>query len=249
VLLVFTVTSLGLVFGESRLLYLAGFLSPEKTVSFVIPPKKQYKIGEIFPVEIEISGIKTSINTVQADLSFDPARVELLDITTQDSFATVFIQKEINNTAGYARITGGIPSPGFSNEEGVFAKAFFKAKAPGIANIHFLPSSLVLANDGEGTNVIKDLPTFSYLILPQRLSQEEQELQPAVTKNMSVLGASTKSTQIILYDENPSSDVLGESTQKDSKEKKMQPPATHFFDILGKIDSSILGVWAKVWPF
>lgn len=169
--------------------------SKSKSVSFVIPAKGQYKLGEVFSVKIEIDGVKTPINAVQADLAFDPARVEAVEVSTENSFADIFIQKEIDNQKGYVRLTGGLPSPGFSGEKGLFGTVFFKSKTPGIAKIEFLPTSMVLANDNKGTNVLKDFAQISYLILPEKISQQEENSQKAI------LGKNTDETQMVFYGE------------------------------------------------
>ncbi|MFA6982287.1 MAG: hypothetical protein WC243_04705, partial [Patescibacteria group bacterium] len=68
----FTVLSITLVYGESKLLNKLGIPHTAKTVYFVIPAKGQYRLGEIFPMKIELVGVKTPINAIQADVSFDP---------------------------------------------------------------------------------------------------------------------------------------------------------------------------------
>src|SRR4030042_4329515 len=139
IVLGFSLISFGLVFGEGKILFKMGFPPTPKSVSFVIPTKGQYRLEEIFPMKIDIAGIKPPINAVQADLSFEPQKLEIVDISTQDSFANIFIQKEINNEVGYARLSGGLPNPGYSNESGIFATVYFKTKSPGAVKVEFLP--------------------------------------------------------------------------------------------------------------
>ncbi len=195
-ILIFTLFSFGLVFVESRILFKMGFPPTPKTVSFVIPSKGQYRLGEIFPLKIEVTGIKVPINAVQADLGFNPERLEIVNISTTDSFANIFIQKEINNEVGYARLTGGLPNPGFFSDRGLFGTVYFKGKSPGVTKIEFLPSSLVLANDGRGTNVLRELTSVSYLILPERISQKEEEMQKSTFLQSAVLGEKIESAQM-----------------------------------------------------
>ncbi len=189
------------VFAESKILFKLGFPPTPKTVSFIIPSKGQYRLDEIFPIEINIVGIKVPINAVQADLGFEPQKLEVVDISTEDSFANIFIQKEINNEVGYARLTGGLPNPGFFADHGVFGTVFFKGKSPGIVKIEFLPTSMVLANDGRGTNTLKDLASVSYLILPERISEEEAEMQKSISMKPVVLGEKSEDTQMKFYEE------------------------------------------------
>ncbi len=237
---VFSLASIGIVFGESQLLFKLGFPPTPKTVSFIIPTKGQYRLGEVFPMKIEIAGIKRPINAVQADLGFEQGKIEIVEISTKDSFANIFVQKEISNESGYTRLTGGLPNPGFFSDKGLFGTVFFKAKSPGIVKIEFLPSSMVLANDGRGTNVLKDLTSVSYLILPERISKEEEELQKTATLSSSVLGESTENTQMRFYEE---TGVLGVNTEKEIKKEQDFNPVKIILDVLEKIDRFILSGW------
>lgn len=239
----FSAVSAGVVWGESQLLFKIGFPPTPKTASLVIPDKGQYRLGEIFPMKIELVGMKVPINTIQTDFKFDPHRLELVEISTKNSFANIFIQKEINNEIGYARLTGGLPNPGYFSDRGVFGMAFFKGKVPGLVEIEFLPSSMILANDGRGTNVLKDLASASYLILPEKISPEEENLQKSISLNSTVLGENTDNTQLRFYDE---SKVLGAVTKKEMEkvEKKALFPTT--MEYLEKVDATILSSWAKI---
>ncbi len=244
-ILFFSIISIGIVFGESQILFKLGFPPTPKTVSFAIPAKGQYRIGEIFPMKIEIAGIKTPVNAIQADLSFDSSKLELVDISTEGSFATIFIQKEINNEGGYARLTGGLPNPGFFSDHGIFATVFFKGKEPGVVKVEYLPSSMVLANDGRGTNVLKDLSTVSYFILPEKISQKEADLQQkSVSLKSTVLGESigTESTQMKFYTEGS---VLGATVSKEIEEANKSSLSKLFLDNLEKVDRFILEQWQK----
>lgn len=241
-ILMFSLLSVGVVFAEKQLLNYFGFPPEEKTVSFVIPSKGQYRLGEIFPLKIEIVGVRTPINAVQADLSFDPKKLEVVDIQTDDSFAKIFIQKEINNQSGYARLTGGLPNPGFFSESGTFGTVLFRGKIPGLANVEFLPSSLVLANDGHGTNVLKDLAKISYLILPDKISSEEEETQKHIVMKPKVLGEEDTATKINLYEDVR---VLGAEI---GEELEQGGPSLleRLLEFLGKVDSFVINQWVKL---
>ena len=176
-ILVFSGMSIGIVFAENYALPRLGIIPAQKTVSFIISPKGQYRIGEIIPLKIEISGIKTPVNSVQADIGFDPTAVSVVDISTEGSFANIFIQKEINNDGGWARLTGGLPNPGYFSDHGFFGTVYFQAKKSGLTTVKFLGSSMVLANDGRGSSVLKDFPSASYFIIPEKISAEEESMQ------------------------------------------------------------------------
>ncbi len=247
-ILLFSLLSLGFVFGEAQVLFRLGFPPTPKTVSLVIPPKGQYRLGEIFPMKIEIVGIKKPVNAIQTDVSFDPRILEVVEVSTKDSFADIFIQKDINNEAGYARLTGGLPNPGFFADRGIFGTVFFKGKRPGVVKVEFLPSSLVLANDGKGTNVLRDLASATYLVLPEELTSEEQA-QQQVLLQPNVLGEASPETQMKFYDEEEGR-VLGLQTSKEiEKGKKFNLPK-FLANLLETVDRWILNFWQALtyWP-
>lgn len=242
-ILVFSIISLGIVFGESQILFKLGFPPTPKTASFIIPPKGQYRLGEIFPMKIEIDNIKNPINAIQSDIGFEPQKLEVVDISTKDSFANIFIQKEINNDGGWARLTGGLPNPGWFGNHGLFGTVFFKAKSPGLVRIGFLPSSMILANDGRGTNILKDLPSVSYLILPEKISPEEENAQKKLISDARVLGEKTDSAQMKFYEE---SNVLGANIEQQIQEGKKFSLLKMLLSGLERIDSFILEQWSKI---
>lgn len=243
-ILIISFICLAFVFVESKILFKLGFPPTPKTVSFIIPSKEQYRLGEIFPMKIEIDGIKGPINAVQADLGFEPQKLEVVDISTQESFANIFIQKEINNEVGYVRLTGGLPNPGFFADHGVFGTVFFQGKSPGIVKVEFLPSSMVLANDGRGTNTLKDLASVSYLILPERISKEEAEMQKSISMKSVVLGEKSEDTQMKFYEED---ETLGKEVFQ--KVEKKYVFKTSFLNFLEQVNRFILNFWAKILPF
>ena len=235
-----SIVSLGLVYLETKVLYLLGIPATPKTAEFVIPPKGQYLLGEVFPLKIELVGLTTPINAVQVDLGFDPRRLAVQEISTAESFANIFIQKEINNEVGYARLTGGLPNPGFFSDRGLFGTVYLKALEPGIATVEYLPTSIVLANDGRGTNVLKDFGTINYLILPEKISTENDFDQSAIF-NVSVLGESTGPDQLVFFSEADS--VLGTSSARPPSPQSVTE--NWFLNLIAKINDHILRFWGR----
>lgn len=242
-IMVFTLISISLVYVEARLLFCLGFPPTAKTVSFVIPSQSQYRLGEIFPMKIEIVGIKTPINVVQTDLSFNPDKVRIVDISTRDSFANTFIQKEINNDIGYARLTGGLPNPGFYSSHGFFGTVYFQGQSPGLVKIDFLPISMVLANDGRGTNVLAEIESASYLITPERIDKQEEELQKGLIPDSQILGTEDDITQLKFYQEEQ---ILGTRSGEQIDELKKFNLLNFLSNILEAIDRFTLDLWGSV---
>lgn len=248
IILLFSVLSFGVVFGEGKILTFFGFPETKRTVSFIIPSKSQYRLGEIFPMKIEITGVETPINTVQTDLSFDHQKLEVVNVSTEESFASVFVQREINNTDGYLRLTGGVPNPGYSEDRGKFGTVYFKAKEPGVTKVEYLPTSIILANDGRGTNVLKGLTSASYLILPEKVSPAEAKEQVEKISNDVVLGTNSEKTQMTFYEDD---EILGTKVPPDEKDSVTtvntdeRSPSTLSLvaNLLSKIDAVIISLW------
>ncbi len=243
--------SLLIVYGEHLILQKLGFTATRKTAYFDTPARQQYKLGEIFPLKIEIKGIETSVNAIQADLSFDPNEINVVEITTHNSFAEVFLQKEIDNEKGFARITGGLPNPGYNSEEGLFATVLLTGLLPGLTQVEFLPTSMVMANDGKGTNTLKEFAKAAYLILPERVSTIEQNLQETVFSS-PVLGSQTSETpKLILYDEEPK--VLGDNTPDNEGPSVFENLYSKILNPVVKIFVSVVeftvNFWTKIFDF
>ncbi len=242
-ILVLSLLSIGVVAAEAKILAYFGLPPTPKTVSFQIPTRGQYKLGETFVLPIAISGVKTPINAVQADLSFDVAKLEVIEVSTEGSFANIFVQKEINNTAGFVRLTGGLPSPGYSGDQGIFGSVYFRTKEPGVAAVTFNPTSMILANDTKGTNVLKDFATVSYLVLPERLVGEQ-----ATSPSQAVLGESTSdSPQMIFYPEEAL--VLGTETENTGSEEVPQEDTeelwTQVLTYFAQFDQMVVEGWLR----
>ncbi len=191
-------------------------------------------------MKIEITGIGVPINAVRADLGFDAVKLEAVDVSTDGSFANIFVQKEISNKKGYVRLTGGLPNPGFTSGNGVFGTVFFKGKSAGLATIEYLPTSLVLANDGRGSDVLEDLGSVSYLILPERISEEEAKVQKSAGIKSNVLGENINGVQIKFYEENS---VLEAKTGEGIQELKSLNILGTLANVLLQIDRFVLQLW------
>lgn len=226
---------------EFKTLSVLGFIPVSKSVSFYIPVKSQYRLGEIFNMNIDLTDVDTPINTVQADISFDKTTLELIDITTKDSFADIFVQKEIMNDSGLARISGGVPNPGITCTTCHFASIYFKGIKPGIAKVSYLPTSMVLANNGKGINIANDFGTASFIILPEVVGNDELEKQNLALKDL--LGASTNKVQLNLYAGNSilEKKVLGSEVQyQDNQSRNI---SKEILSRLQDIDTRILNFY------
>lgn len=253
-IILITIISIPLVFLEYKLINnLTRPVEIAQVAQFMIPTKSQFPVGEIFPLKIELMNIPSAINVAQADLSFDPKIVEVIDLTTDGSFASFFVQKEFNNTQGYARVTGGIPNPGYRMPTGLLATLYLKGKIPGAIELKYLPSSLVLANDGTGTNLLADFPTIPIIITPPNDSPIPST-PPDLTIRNQVQGDHDKT--VLSFTEYahelpaPFADTLGDSTTispTPSPSPLAQPnDSTTSRNLLLRLDRAIISSYQKL---
>jgi len=77
-------------------------------------------------------------------------------LSKDDSFCSFFIEENIDNALGKIKITCLDPYPGTAKISNVVSLTFKKINS-GAADLNLSDDSLVLANDGYGTNVLKNL--------------------------------------------------------------------------------------------
>lgn len=237
-----SILSIVFVFLESKTLSALGLISSQATVSVSIPPQSHYLLGEIFPMHIQIQAGKASINAVQADIKYDPKKVEVVDISTEGSFATIFVQKQIDNAKGFARLTGGLPNPGFSSA-GLFGTVYFRSKNAGLVTIEFLPSSMVLANDGLGSAIATRFLPISYIIEPKSISKDEAQKQQSMVYSLSnVLGGSSSGTQMTFYEQR----MLNIPPVPENENPRENISGQSFFSLIWSMDNAVLDLSRKV---
>ncbi|MBI2047706.1 MAG: hypothetical protein HYT27_01065 [Parcubacteria group bacterium] len=118
-----------------------------------------------YPVAIKVFSGGEPINTADVLLRYDPARVRVLEILTTNSFCRggFFIERSIDNENGEVRVICGIPTPGFSEAEGIVAELLVQPKTDGPFSLRFdSEETKILANDGLGTNVLRTMTDGSY---------------------------------------------------------------------------------------
>lgn len=107
-----------------------------------------------------------AINAISANLKFDPARMRVEEVVTDHSICTdgFFIEKNFDNAAGTVDVVCGIPTPGYSGTKGIVAEILFTPLTTGPVALTFASTTQVLANDGLGTNVLRETSAASYQV-------------------------------------------------------------------------------------
>lgn len=117
-------------------------------------------------ITIKIDTGGEAINAVQIIVNYDPSMGRIENVLTNSSFCSpeFFLEKEIDNNKGEARIVCGLPNPGFIGEKGVVAELLIQPLKAGELVLRFGEETQVLANDGLGTNVLRMVTNANYRV-------------------------------------------------------------------------------------
>jgi hypothetical protein len=144
-------------------IFLAPRTSRADTLS-ISPASGSYSQGKTFSVKISVSSPTTAINAVSGTLAFPPDKLQVTSVSKAESILTLWVQgPSFSNPQGTVSFEGVVPNPGFTGSGGLVATVNFKVIGTGNAIIKFNNGS-ILANDGEGTNILKNLNTASYTL-------------------------------------------------------------------------------------
>ncbi len=116
-----------------------------------------FQTGATFSVNFLVSSPDQAANAVSGVISFSSENLEVVSLSKVGSLISLWVQEpSFSNSSGSINFEGIILNPGFSGNGGKVLTANFRAKAAGAGKISFV-SGMVLANDGQGTNILKAL--------------------------------------------------------------------------------------------
>lgn len=114
-------------------------------------------------IDLMVNPNNQSINIVGTYIKYSTTTLSLIDVDMSNSLCKFTIEKSIDAKIGGILIICGLPSPGISEKSQV-AKLIFKKINNGILKIAPQVESMVLANDGLGTNILKETISTSIFI-------------------------------------------------------------------------------------
>jgi hypothetical protein len=151
------------------LLSLAAFagLSRAEAASIYFFPNADARVtGKTFAVSISIDSPDAAMNAAQGSVSFPADKLEVLSLSKAGSIITLWVQEpSFSNTDGIVNFAGAVVNPGFKGAAGKILTIMFRAKTAGTAALSFSSAS-VLANDGQGTNILTSLGTAAFTLSP-----------------------------------------------------------------------------------
>lgn len=153
------------------------------------PSSSQHLTGETFSVALRVNTNGAAINAAEGSAVFDEMKVNVVSISKSGSIFSLWTTEPIfSNAEGTIDFAGGLPSPGYSGSSGLVLTITFKAKTAttvrGYTDI-VLVSGAILANDGEGTNILSSLGKHTVYIGPSGFYESPAPLpspgQPSVS--------------------------------------------------------------------
>lgn len=129
------------------------------------PSQGEYLVDSTFEVSIIVNSGGNSINAVETVITFPPDKLQVVNPSIGKSFIQIWIAgPSFSNTDGRITFQGGLPAPGVSTSAGIVSTIQFRAKSAGIATLKFSDDSKVLANDGQGTNILTSKAQASFAL-------------------------------------------------------------------------------------
>jgi hypothetical protein len=163
---------------------------------YLEPGSESFSVGETFSVKLMVDAAGIQINAAESTLYFPADRLEVMNISKENSIFSLWPQDPVfSNLDGKISFTGGLPHPGFKGS-GIIITIEFKAKKEGEVILTF-DESRILADDGQGTNILSFLKNSRYLIY-----QQGEALKKSGTGRQPVVSSLTHPKQDEWYSNN-----------------------------------------------
>lgn len=142
-------------------------------------------MGERLPIGIYVQSTDNVLNAVSGVVSFPKDKLEVASVSKQKSIITFWVQgPSFLNNAGTISFEGIVFNPGYRGERGEIVTINFKVKKEGEATLKFSSGS-ALANDGLGTNILKDLGVAKFsFIAPLSPIPEVTDVPEIINENV-----------------------------------------------------------------
>jgi len=128
------------------------------------PSSETYNIGQTFTVSVYVSSADQAMNAASGMITFPADKLQVLSLSKSGSIINLWVQEpSFSNPDGIVNFEGIVLNPGFQGGSGKILTITFKAKAVGTAFLSFT-SSAVLANDGQGTNILQSLGSAQFIL-------------------------------------------------------------------------------------
>lgn len=148
------------------------------------PSSGNFNVGQNFLVGIYVASPDQSINAIESEIIFSSDKLEVLSLSKSNSILNFWVEEPyFSNSEGKIKFSGVVLNPGFIGSSGKILTLNFKAKSSGFSNLK-INSASVLANDGLGTNVLKNISGAQFNLIQPIIEQPQLEKQTGELKQL-----------------------------------------------------------------
>lgn len=155
----------------------------------------QVSVGSSVVVWVAVDSEGIAINNAEGTLGFPSDLFEVVSVNQTPSIFTLWIQSPAF-AGGDISFNGGLPSPGYTGQNGRIFSVTLRAKAPG-SGMFTLGGGAVRANDGLGTDVLRASQGAS-VVVAQPATPSVPAATPTAKTQLSV-SSPTHSSQDAWY--------------------------------------------------
>jgi len=183
---------------------LVSFQTVQAATLVASPNTGVYTAGTNFTVNVLVNTEGKSVNAAEGVLTYNPKELSVVSVNRNNSIFNLWVtEPTFSNTAGTLNFSGGLPS-GYAGSAGSVFTVTFRPILAGTARISFTGGS-VLANDGQGTNVLSKMSGGTYTVKApsdQPKAEVIEYVAPANTPIAPKLTSPTHIDQLSWYSQN-----------------------------------------------
>ncbi len=139
---------------------------------YLSPGSTAKQIGEQIVVRVLVNSSEQAMNAAEGVIEYQPEELSLVSIDTSRSIFDLWVKKP-QDRGGQINFSGIVLSPGWQGRGGELFRLVFKTKTAIKGEIRFAKGA-VLANDGKGTNITKQLSGVVFVVSPEVKSSPVQ---------------------------------------------------------------------------
>lgn len=146
------------------------FLLPPAALAATLslsPADATVAAGETVTETVFVSSADQAMNAIAGTLSFPSDILQVVSISKSGSVLSLWVQDPtFSNADGIISFSGVVPNPGYTGGRGRAISIQFRGKKTGIGSVTFSSASQVLANDGNGTDILTSTVSATITVTP-----------------------------------------------------------------------------------
>lgn len=147
-------------------LFLLNVAVTEAAFLYLAPASGTFSVSRNFTVNVMVNSADQAMNAAEGVLNFPTDKLQVVGVSKAGSIFNLWVQEPSfsnSGNSGNVRFEGVVLNPGYNGAAGKILEITFRAREAGTANAVFASGS-VLANDGQGTNILSALSGGTYTL-------------------------------------------------------------------------------------